>query len=70
MLGVGRPKVTLAAQRLQQAGLIAYRRGVVSIRDREGLEAVACECYRVIASAFPGRRPPAGQVTPANEPAA
>src|SRR5439155_18129566 len=50
MLGAGRPKVTIAAQKLQQAGLISYRRGVVSIRDRAGLERAACECYRVIAS--------------------
>jgi CRP-like cAMP-binding protein len=54
MLGAGRPKVTVAAQRLQEAGLIAYRRGVVTVRDREGLERAACECYRVVALAFPG----------------
>jgi CRP-like cAMP-binding protein len=54
MLGAGRPKVTLAAQRLQAAGLITYRRGVVTIEDREGLERAACECYRVLARSFPG----------------
>jgi CRP-like cAMP-binding protein len=53
MLGAGRPKVTIAAQKLQTAGLISYRRGVVTIRDRAGLERAACECYRVIASAYP-----------------
>jgi CRP-like cAMP-binding protein len=54
MLGVGRPKVTLAAQKLQQDGLIAYRRGVVSIRDRAGLETTACECYALLAATYPG----------------
>jgi CRP-like cAMP-binding protein len=55
MLGAGRPKVTVAAQQLQAAGLIAYRRGTVEIRDREGLERAACDCYAVLAQAYPGR---------------
>lgn len=55
MLGAGRPKVTIAAQQLQQAGLIAYQRGVVTIRDRAGLEQATCECYRIVAVSFPGR---------------
>lgn len=55
MLGVGRPKVTLAAQKLQHDGLIAYRRGVVTIRDRAGLEATACECYHLLAATYPGQ---------------
>jgi CRP-like cAMP-binding protein len=55
MLGAGRPKVTVAAQQLQAAGLIAYRRGTVEVRDREGLEAAACDCYAVLAQVYPGR---------------
>ena len=47
MLGVARPTVTIVAGTLQKAGLIAYRRGIVTILDRERLEAAACECYRV-----------------------
>ena len=47
MLGVARPTVTIVAGTLQKAGLIAYRRGTVTILDRERLETAACECYRV-----------------------
>jgi CRP-like cAMP-binding protein len=47
MLGVRRPTVSLAAGMLQKAGLIHYSRGVVTILDRSGLEAAACECHRV-----------------------
>jgi CRP-like cAMP-binding protein len=44
MLAVRRPTVTLIAQSLQKAGLIRYRRGRMTITDREGLEKRACEC--------------------------
>lgn len=46
MLGVYRPNVTVIAGNLQRAGLINYRSGCVTIVDRPGLEAAACECYR------------------------
>jgi CRP-like cAMP-binding protein len=52
ILGVRRATVTLAAGMLQQAGLIRYQRGSVTIVDRPGLEAVACECYGVIRAAY------------------
>jgi CRP-like cAMP-binding protein len=48
MLGVTRPTVTVAAGCLKQEKLIEYRRGVITIVDRKGLEKRSCECYRVI----------------------
>lgn len=47
MLGVRRQSVNVTVGLLQQRGLIAYRRGVIKVLDRPGLEATACECYRV-----------------------
>ena len=48
MLGVRREGVTEAAGRLQKAGLIAYHRGHITVRDREGLAARTCECYQAV----------------------
>jgi CRP-like cAMP-binding protein len=48
MLGVSRPTVSLVARTFQRAGLIRYRRGLISIADRAGLEDVSCECYGII----------------------
>ena len=48
MLGVRREGVTEGALKLQQAGLIRYARGHISVLDRPGLEQRACECYAVV----------------------
>jgi CRP-like cAMP-binding protein len=48
MLGVRRPSVTVAARTLQTAGVIQYRRGRITVIDRERLEEASCECYHVI----------------------
>jgi len=48
MLGVQRTTVTAVAGSMQAKGLIRYRRGVVDILDRPGLEAMACECYGAV----------------------
>ena len=36
----------------QQAGLIDYSRGLITIRDRAGLESLACECYGIIKTEY------------------
>jgi CRP-like cAMP-binding protein len=45
MLGVRRECVTIAATSLQHEKLIHYRRGHITVRDRNGLEKAACSCY-------------------------
>lgn len=52
MLGVRREGVTEAAGKLQQAGLIHYSRGHITVLDRQGLEARVCECYQVVKEEF------------------
>jgi CRP-like cAMP-binding protein len=52
MLGVNRGSASQAAGALQRAGLISYRRGRITIVNRPGLEAAACECYRIVKGEF------------------
>jgi CRP-like cAMP-binding protein len=48
MLGVRREGVTEGALKLQQAGLIRYARGHITVLDRAALEKRSCECYAVV----------------------
>ena len=48
MLGVRREGVTEAAGKLQDAGLVRYSRGKITVLDRPKLEARVCECYAVV----------------------
>ena len=52
MLGVRREGVTEAAGKLQQAGLVRYRRGHITVLDRSGLERRSCECYGVVRTEY------------------
>jgi CRP-like cAMP-binding protein len=47
-LGVRRAGVSVAANGFRSNGLIDYRRSHIQVIDRAGLEAMACECYRVV----------------------
>jgi len=48
MLGSNRKSVTIVAQNMQAAGIVTYRRGVMQVLDRPGLERASCECYSIV----------------------
>ena len=48
LLGLRREPVAEAAGKLQQAGLIKYSRGLITVTDVCGLKARACECYQTV----------------------
>lgn len=52
ILGSSRRSVTIAAQSMQNAGLISYHRGTIQIVDRPGLEKASCECYAIVKERF------------------
>src|SRR4029079_16439701 len=58
MLGVRREGVTEAAGKLQDARLIRYRRGRITVLDRPGLELRTCECYAVVKKEYDRLLPP------------
>ena len=52
MLGVRRTSVSASANKLQEEGLITYKRGVIRVLDRKGLEKRSCECYMAVRGAI------------------
>ncbi len=52
MLGVARPTVSIVAGGMQDAGLIRYSRGRMTVLDRDGLQAASCECYAIVRGHF------------------
>ena len=57
MLGVRRTSVSGNANKLQEDGLITYKRGVIKILDRRALEKASCECYGAVRAAFTDAMP-------------
>jgi len=51
-MGLRREAITLAAQKLQAAGLIHSVRGCIQVLDRAGIESTACECYKIVKREF------------------
>jgi len=66
MLGVRREGVTEAAGRLQDAGIINYRRGHITVLERAGLDSRVCECYDVVRKEFE-RLLPESESTPSSQ---
>lgn len=66
MLGANRKSVTIAAQSLQNAGLISYRPGRIQLLDRARLEKVSCECYAIVRERFDAFLSPPPTATPGN----
>lgn len=64
ILGANRKSVTLAAQSMQHAGLISYRRGAIQVLDRLGLEKASCECYAIVKERFDAFLKPPGTAVP------
>ena len=42
---VRRTSVTDVASRLQDAGIISYARGIITVLDFDKLKQISCECY-------------------------
>jgi CRP-like cAMP-binding protein len=63
MLGIRRPSVSVAAEAMQEQGLISYHRGDLKILDGDRLREASCECYAIIRAeldaALPGALGPA-----------
>ena len=60
MLGARRATVALGAGMMQTAGLIDYRRGIITITDVEGLIDASCECYGIVEQEYDALlKPPA-----------
>lgn len=52
LVGVRRASASSISNTLERAGLIHHQRGKITILDRAGLEAAACDCYRVLKAEF------------------
>jgi CRP-like cAMP-binding protein len=57
MMGVRRTSVSGSANKLQEDGLISYKRGVIRILNRKALEKNSCECYAAVRNAIADAMP-------------
>src|SRR3954462_14193091 len=57
LMGVTRPTVSLVVQSFEKAGIVTLARGAITVVDRARLEAVSCECYRIIKQHYDEVRP-------------
>jgi CRP-like cAMP-binding protein len=57
MMGVRRTSVSGSANKMQEEGLITYKRGVIRILDREAVEKTSCECYAAVRAALTDAMP-------------
>jgi CRP-like cAMP-binding protein len=48
MLGVKRNAVSIVTRELRHLAIIENKRGLIEVVDREGLNAIACECYGLV----------------------
>jgi hypothetical protein len=67
MIGTRRASVTEALDRLRSQGVVAFRRGVITIQDRAALEQLCCECYRAMLRAYRNALPDAHPLTGSQE---
>ena len=52
MLGVRRQSVSVIAATFRAAGFIRYVHGRITVLDRKGLEATACDCYPTLRALY------------------
>jgi CRP-like cAMP-binding protein len=64
IMGVNRTSVSAAAQSMQDAGLISYRRGMMQVLDRPGMEKASCECYAIVKRRFDAFLSPPSNASP------
>jgi hypothetical protein len=59
LVGVRRSSVSIMAHKIQEAGLIRYARGNITLLDHEELEDCGCECYATLRVELKAAFPPA-----------
>jgi CRP-like cAMP-binding protein len=52
IMGVRRAGITNTLLEFEAAGILEKRRGSVRLTDRTALEAIACDCYRIVRDAY------------------